>query len=314
LLGNDGAVTITSALRGHPSLSVLDVSFNTVGDVGCSALASAIDAFALAEAIEHRCNLTCAQMTANKNGHEGVKSLARSIILNDARLEALKEAEHSRHITDEHTQRVSSIRELFLGGTHIKSAGFASVANMILLNRSFQVLNLSDNEMMDRYLALLSQSISRNISLPLGKIYLIFNMITCVGVESFANAVCGLKTLRKIRLDNNLIRDRGAQLAKVVLTSISLFVLDLEFNSISTAGIKALMKSIAENNTLTSLTISGNQLDTNASKAVSFALAYNQSLRSLYIDKCPVGYATQRHISAGIVSNSSIKLCVLTGF
>lgn len=115
-------------------------------------------------------------------------------------------------------------------------------------------------------------------------------------------------------MDNNLIRDRGAQFAAVTLASISLFILDLGFNFISTAGIKALMKSIAENNTLTSLTISGNQLDTNASKAVSFALAYNQSLRSLYIDKCSVGYATQRHISAGIVSNSSIKLCVLTGF
>ena len=109
-------------------------------------------------------------MTANKIGHKGIKYLARSITLNDARLKTLKEAEHSWDMTDKPMRHVSSIKELFLGRTHMKSARFPSVENMILLNRSIQVLNFSDNKMMDKYLVLLSQPISRNNYLPLEKI------------------------------------------------------------------------------------------------------------------------------------------------
>jgi hypothetical protein len=46
------------------------------------------------------------------------------------------------------------------------------------------------------------------------------------------------------------------------------------------------MKSLAENRSLRTLTLSGNVLDSNASKAVSYALAYNRTIRKLYVDHC----------------------------
>jgi Ran GTPase-activating protein (RanGAP) involved in mRNA processing and transport len=128
------------------------------------------------------------------------------------------------------------------------------------------------------------------------------------------NAVWGSKTLRELKLDNNNIRDRGAQLAAVALTSIDFEVLDLGFNRVTTVGIKALMKSISETTSLESLTLSGIPLDATACKAVSYALAYNCSLRELHVDNCQVGYSGQRHIVAGIVSNRWSSLRVVTGF
>jgi hypothetical protein len=128
------------------------------------------------------------------------------------------------------------------------------------------------------------------------------------------NAVWGSKTLREIKLDNNRIQDRGAQLCAVVLTSIPLESLDLSFNRVTTVGLKPLMKNISENNTLLSLGLSGIPIDQNAAKAVSYALAYNTSLQALHFDNCSTGYATQRHIVAGAVSNRKLSLRVLTGF
>merc|ERR1740124_2157371 len=128
------------------------------------------------------------------------------------------------------------------------------------------------------------------------------------------NAVWGSQTLKEIRVDNNRIKDRGAQLAAVVLTSISLEVIDISFNRVTTVGIKSIMKSLSENASLRYLGLSGIQMDSNAAKALSYGLAYNSTLRYLHIDNCAIGYAAQRHIIAGVVSNRLISLRILTGF
>ena len=128
------------------------------------------------------------------------------------------------------------------------------------------------------------------------------------------NAVWGSPTLREIKLDNNNVQDRGAQLCSVVLGSVQLEVLDVSCNRISTIGVKAIMKSLSENDSLQRLALCGIPMDQNASKAVSYALAYNQSLQRFNIDSCSIGYSGQRHIVAGIVSNRYTRLQVLTGF
>ena len=95
---------------------------------------------------------------------------------------------------------------------------------------------------------------------------------------------------------------------------VNLEVLDMRFNRLTIVGIKALMKSLAENRSLLTLTMSGNVLDTNASKAVSYALAYNKTIIQLYVDHCSLSYAAQRHITTGLVSISDLALRVMSGF
>jgi Ran GTPase-activating protein (RanGAP) involved in mRNA processing and transport len=351
----------------HPSLSVLDLGFNNVGDEGCLSLASLAVAhnpvlstlylagnaikeqgsIALADAIAGGCGLTTLHLTANQIGPQGVKGLTRSMAEFDVTIQMAQQDRENRMALEENMKRQEQSRlegetlcpirsggldandkaddlvrlegfkcmeELYLGGTKMESTGCLSVSNMLLTNLSLRVLCLSDNGLNDHDLSLFSQSLSRNKQLPLEVLRLSFNKLTCVGVETLMNAIWGSKTLREIKLDNNQIRDRGAQLAAVVLTSVDLELLDIGFNRLTIVGIKALMKSLAENSSLLALTLSGNVLDTNASKAVSYALAYNRTIRKLYIDHCSLSYAAQRHIAAGIVSNSSLALRVMSGF
>jgi len=184
----------------------------------------------------------------------------------------------------------------------------------LLSNSSLKSLCLSDNNLDDQDLLLLAQALTQNKLVPLESLNLSFNQITCQGVECLMNAVWGSQTLRELKLDNNKIKDRGAQLCAVVLTAVRLESLDLSFNKVSTIGIKALMKNLSENSSLLSLGLSGIPIDQNASKAVSYALAYNTSLQELYLDNCSTGYASQRHIVAGAVSNRYSSLRVMTGF
>lgn len=325
-LGDEGVTIVASALEHngehHPKLSVLDIGFNDVGDSGCTAVAlkcvagnyslqtlflsgnniGVSGALSLAGAIMHGSGLTNLHLTANKVGCTGMKAIASAIVKCD-------QGVHSG------VNRIVGIRQLHISHTSISSQGFASVAGMLLSNSSLQVLHLAGLGINDHDLALLSQALAQNKSVPIEVLDLSFNQITCYGVECLMNAIWGSPSLRSINLGSNRIQDRGAQLCAVVLTSIPLEELDLSFNNqISTTGIKALMKNISENNSMKSLSLSGIHLDQNSSKALSYALAYNTSLRSLYLDNCSAGYASQRHIVAGIVSNQKTSLRVLTGF
>ena len=311
-------------------MHTLYLSGNTIGEHGAFALSQAI----IDDQNGIGCGLRCLHLTANCVKGNGVKALTRAIAMHESRRQEIFAANSSLFPNDENKQILNNsndkiysnmnpskpkfqdykLDELYLAGTDMGAVGCLSVSNMMLTNYSIRVLSLSHNGITDKDLTLFSQSLSRNKLVPIEVLQLSFNHLTCVGVESLMNVVWGSKTLRDIRLDNNKIRDRGAQLVAVVLTSVDLEKVDLGFNKITTVGIKALMKSLAENESLRSLTLSGNTLDTSASKAVSYALAYNTNLNSLYMDNCSVGYAAQRHVAAGVASNSSSSLRTLTGF
>lgn len=370
--------------RHHPSLKILDLGFNNIGDEGCTSLSKyaascnptlstlylsgnavgEAGALALSNVIGLGCGLLSLHLTANRIGPIGVKELMKSMTEFDVAMQQShqeKRADTNVIVDKKGHKRITSccsgddvnddvnddvdleslginddenntgnkinhpndttrlhdfqcMEELYLGGTYMGSVGCLSVSNMLLTNLTLRVICLSDNGLNDKDLSLLSQSLSRNRELPLEILRLSFNKISCLGVETLMNAIWGSKTLREIKLDNNQIKDRGAQLAAVVMTSVDLEVLDMGFNRLTIVGIKALMKRLAENRTLLTMTLSGNVLDTNASKAVSYALAYNKTIQKIYIDHCSLSYAAQRHIAAGIVSNSNLALRVMSGF
>ena len=338
-LGDEGAAIIASGfVKGgghHKHLSVLDLGFNSIGDDGCAALALHAVAgnralgvlylsgnnigekgsLSLAGAMLHGCSLTSLHLSANPIGVTGIQALARAIAENEARTNSQKGRGNALtgNSSTDHAE-LKTMEELYLGETSMMMGGFLSIPSMLLTNLSLRVLCLSNNGIDDQGMALLSQALSRNKNVPLESIQLSFNEISCAGVECFMNAIWGSKTLREIKFDNNRILDRGAQLAAVVLTSVDLEVLDIGFNRVTNVGIKALMKSLSENSSLRSLSLSGIPLDAVACKAVSYALAYNSSLRVFHIDNCQIGYSGQRHIAAGVVSNRRGSLRVLTGF
>lgn len=335
-LGDEGAVIIASGFvvggEHHENLSVLDLGFNGIGDEGCAALAlQAVagnqtlgklylsgnnirekGALSLAGAMLHGCSLTSLHITANHVGAIGIQALARAVAENEAYRNAQMCRENGNQ-SPNHCE-LKTMEELYLGDTSMTANGFIPVPSMLMTNLSLRILCLSNNGLDDQSMSLLSQAIYRNKNVPLESVQLSFNDITCAGLECFMNAIWGSQSLRELKIDNNRIQDRGAQLAAVVLTSIDLEVLDIGFNRITHVGIKALMKSLSETSSLQILSLSGIPLDATACKAVSYGLAYSSSLRAFHVDSCQAGYSGQRHIVAGIVSNRRASLRVLTGF
>eukprot|EP00536_Pseudo-nitzschia_multiseries_P007644 jgi/Psemu1/196088/e_gw1.181.26.1 len=335
-LGDGGASVIASGCakegRHHQNLTVLDLGFNGIGDDGCTALSLHMTAgnhtlrnlflsgnnikqkgaVALASAILHGCSLSRLHLSNNNLGEEGISVLVQSIAEAEKRVQQLLQRQGGIKLG--YNIKPVTIEEFSLDNVSMTSKCFETLSSMVLTNFNLKNISLANNNLTDSDLVLLSQSLTQNKSIPLTSLILSFNKITCVGVECLMNAVWGSSTLKEIKLDSNLMQDRGAQLCSVVLGSIRLELLDVSFNRISTIGIKAIMKSLSENDSLKRLALSGIPMDQNASKAVSYALAYNQSLQRFNIDSCSVGYSGQRHIVAGIVSNRYTKLQRLTGF
>jgi Ran GTPase-activating protein (RanGAP) involved in mRNA processing and transport len=345
-LGDEGCKIIAPAIRRHQSLKILDLGFNQIGDIGCEAISLSLKdnstletlylggnlirehgAKCLALAIKNDSKLSCLHLTANDIGPRGVTALANAIAERNlvetensklASLDSTRHHEGGDHVVDCPANETKAhdpfMCNLFLGGTNMGSEGCSAISKMVLSHGHLQVLSLENNGLDDQDLLELSHSFSLKKPVNLQKLQLSFNKISCIGVEALMNAIWGAPSLREIKLDNNKVGDRGAQLAAVVMTSVELEVLDLGFNQITSTGVKALMKTVADNQRLRSLTLSGNALDTNSAKAISFALALNRWLQELYVDHCSFAFAAQRHITAGIVSNKQSTLSTVTGF
>ena len=335
-LGDRGASVIASGCakerKHHQNLTVLDLGFNSIGDDGCTSLSMHMVAgnhtlrnlflsgnkikqkgtVALASAILHGCSLSRLHLSNNNLGEEGINVLVQSIAEAEKRVQLLLHRQGGIKLG--YNIKPVTLEECNLDNVSMTTKCFETLSNMVLTNFNLKNISLANNNLDDSDLALLSQSLTQNKNIPLKSLILSFNKITCVGIECLMNAVWGSSTLKEVKLDSNLMEDRGAQLCSVVLSSIRLELLDVSFNRISTIGVKAIMKSLSENDSLKRLALCGVPMDQNASKAVSYALAYNQSLQRFNIDSCSVGYSGQRHIVAGIVSNRYTKLQRLTGF
>mmetsp|Transcript_1227 Transcript_1227/g.1869 ORF Transcript_1227/g.1869 Transcript_1227/m.1869 type:complete len:830 (-) Transcript_1227:231-2720(-) len=314
-LGDSGIVTLAAGIGIHHKIQSLDLGFNHFGDEGCQALASALQgssivtlylagnlfqedgAIAISDAIRAGCSLSKLHLTGNRLGSAGVTAITSAILENEL-------------------QQNGGVEELFLGGTSMGPGGCHAVARMLERSSSLQVISLANCGITDEEVAVIAASIKENRNeLPLQSLQLSFNSITCKGLDSLTNALWGSKTLRELMLDNNQIGERGGhQLANILPHIHTLEVLDVGFNSIKSSGMRTLMKVVAETQHLLSLSVSGNPIDCTAAKSVAYAMAYNQSLKSIFLDHCHIEHEGQRHIVAGVVSNSGISLRKFTGF
>ena len=244
-LRDTGATIIAEAVSAsgthHSSLSTLDLGFNSIGDRGCEAVSvhavagnfvmdtlylsgNRIEekgALSLAGAMLHGCALTQLHLTANSIRSNGLKAIAGAIAQVDAKI---RMDEQQRQFSDCSSGRRKSVKELFLGCTEFDEAGFIAVPGMLLTNTSLTSLCLTNNKISDQGMTLLSQALSQNKNIPLETLELSFNEITDHGLEFLMNAIWGSQTLKKLKVDNNRIQDRGAQLCAVVLTSCKCFL------------------------------------------------------------------------------------------
>lgn len=335
-LGDVGATILAGGI-GVP-LQSLDLGFNDVGDEGCAAICRAIPsagrlhtlylagnligqegAMEIADLIRRGSRLQKLYLTGNLLGPEGVTAIADAILEVEERRRGGRDNEMLviQEQKSEDPEVCPSVEELYLGGVGMGPSGCQAVVRLLQHSHRIRVLSLPNCDITDDLMALLATSIHQNCDhLPLEILQLSFNRITCAGMEQLANAFRGLRMLRELLLDNNEISDRGAQhLALTLLPQAkSLRTLNVGFNQINSAGIKLVMKSVLESSSLLSVSLSGNTVDSSAAKSIAYALAYNVTLTSLSVVHCKIGAEGQRHITAGLVSNSRVALREFSGF
>lgn len=331
-LGDKGAEIVASALSQvdgkHHGLAVLDLGFNSIGDDGAGSIAvhcvaansnlrtlfvsgntiSSAGAMSIAGALLHGSGLRQIHLSANGIGPMGMKAIAGAIAESESKLR------HAVSTSGQVEQSVPGVESLHLGYTLSKPEGFLSIPGMLVSNSTIQVLSIPGNHLGDGEISLLAQALTHNKRVPLRKIILSDNNISCSGVENLMNAIWGSSTLSELTVDRNRLKDRAAQLCAVVLTSVPMEVLDLGFNKIGLVGIKALMKNLSETSSLKKLSLSGISMDQASAKALAYGLANNSSLEQLYLDSCLNGYAFQRHVVAGVIANPNPSLRVIRGF
>jgi Ran GTPase-activating protein (RanGAP) involved in mRNA processing and transport len=339
-LGDEGVEVLASGIAEHMGLESLDLGFNNFGDDGCRALMKAIPvdgrvwtlhmagnligedgAMTIADLIRKRCTVRKLYLSGNRLGPNGVRAIASAILEdevsrsseNDGTMYSGRNAE-----TGSSNKQIDSVgmQELYLGGTHMGSSGCEAVAQLMGTTRCLRTLSLANCDLTDYLVELLASNIKSNREhLPLEALHLSFNRVTYKGIEHLCNALLGSSTLNELLLDNNEIGDNGAQFVASVIPALSsLATLNVGFNKIKSPGMKLLMKAVSESQTLQSLSVSGNPVDTTSAKFIAYALAYNNSLLSISLDHCSITTEGQRHIVAGIVSNSQISLREIRGF
>jgi Ran GTPase-activating protein (RanGAP) involved in mRNA processing and transport len=328
LIGEDGALAMADCIRRGSSLRKLYMTGNRLGTFGVKALTEAIiedeirrgEEETTIESMPADDDANIVSIDEDNPANDGDASSVMTMMMNDmvttTTTNSLHHNDTMHKLSSSNSFSSLGLQEIFLGGTGMGSGGCQAVARLLEKTSCLRVLSLPNCSMGDEEIGWLACSIKANRDkLPIESIQLSFNNMTHKGLESLMNALWGSSTLKELRLDNNEIGDRGAHQVAAILPYVkTLEVLDVGFNSIKTPGLNTLMKAVAETNHLQSLSVSGNALDVTAAKAVAYALAYNYSLVSLFLVHCSIGHEGQRHISAGVVSNSRTCLQKLTGF
>jgi len=332
LIGEDGAIAIADFLRRGSRLRKLFLTGNRIGGEGVKAITEAIlEQQELVNDYASSDESCIDQKSFARNNNLEIPPAAADSITDCTNKAQEKQSTKqagtssprislSRNGTidtkNSLKRKFHGMQELYLGGTGMEYVGCQALSRLLEKSSHLRVLSLPNCEIGDEEVRMLALSIKSNKErLPIESLQLSFNNITHIGLEAVANALWGSTTLRELKVDNNVIGDRGAhQIAAIIPAMKSMEVLDVGFNSITAPGLTVLMKTIAESKSLLSLSLSGNAIDANAAKSVAYALAYNCSLKALFLVHCSVGHEDQRHIAAGIVSNSRTALDRLNGF
>lgn len=306
LIGGDGAVAIADLIVRGSCLRKLYLTGNLLGPDGVRAISEAI--------LDDEQRRNVGDCSSDYNPHLSEYSFEEKKLSNGTSF--INSSSDSSSVSSGQPLPPLAMEQLFLGGSGIGPQGCDAITRLLRNSTRLRVLSLPNCEIGDDSIALLSNSIKANREkLPLESLQLSFNKITCRGMESLSNSVWGSRTLKELLLDNNQIADRGIQQIAAVLPHVkTLEILNVGFNQIKAIGIKLLMKAVVDSSSISSVSVSGNAIDTSAAKAIAYALAYNTSLVTLSLVHCNIGYDGQKHISAGIVSNSKTSLRDFSGF
>ena len=246
-IGDVFAASLSEALTANSSLTNLDLSYNSIGAVGAASLFQALTA---------NSSLTNLNLSDNSIGDDGAASLSQALTAN------------------------SSLTNLNLSYNSIGADGAASLLQALTANSSLTNLNLSGNSIGAAGAASLSQALTANSSLT--NLYLSGNSIGAVGAASLSQALTANSSLTNLDLSLNSIGAVGAaSLSQALTANSSLTNLNLSYNSIGAVGAASLSQALTANSSLTNLDLSANSIGAAAAASISEACKINKRVRDI---------------------------------
>eukprot|EP00934_Nitzschia_sp_Nitz4_P003896 Nitzschia sp. Nitz4//scaffold249_size28687//21762//24971//NITZ4_008119-RA/size28687-snap-gene-0.4-mRNA-1//1//CDS//3329544023//3886//frame0 len=256
-IGDRGAVALAKGFQEMTSLKKLYLAGNSIGNVG---------AIAFSEALQAKSTLAVLGLENNFVGDRGAFALAR----------ALKTS--------------SGLSELNLHGNavsiHGATAFFESLKGKPVVSRvKAEIKSLG-------YSGAVALAEGLKGTIGLQELTLIGNSIGADGTVALAEALHDKTTVSVLRLENNFICDRGAvALAEAILGMKNLTSLALAGNSISVKGAVALAEALQENTSVSLVGLENNLIGDNGAIAVANVLEGMTSLSKLDISANQIGDA-----------------------
>ena len=145
------------------------------------------------------------------------------------------------------------------------------------------------------------------------RIELAYNFITHIGVMHLVNALAENTSLEYLDLEDNSISDQGTKAISQLLQNpkCSIRYLDLKSNSITGVGFHYIADTLALTTTLDSICLSNNLFDQGSLSSFTEKLVSTKSLTKLYLDGVLNNGSGLSYIASGLQGNTSLRLLSL---
>lgn len=255
--GTEFIVDLSIVLAAIPTLKVVDISGNRIGDAENGQLA--IEAV---ETLLKNTSIETLDIAHNEIGSVAAVEIMRIVCIDGCRISTLT-----------------------LSRNKIDSPAIASIAGMLETNTTLTSLNIGRNAIGQTGAFAIANALRVNQSLS----YLNLGMgdIGPAGAEALWDSLSTNNTITMLNLCANAIGDRGASAAASSLsTNVAITMLNLSANGIGTAGVMALADTLRYNSTITSLDLGQHTFGPIGCDYFVAAFDTNCSLIELYLMPC----------------------------
>ncbi|XP_072893939.1 NACHT, LRR and PYD domains-containing protein 12-like [Hemitrygon akajei] len=306
-LSDSSAEDLASVLKTNNSLKELDLGHNELGDSGVKLVSVALrnaeckiqklwlwdvsltysGAEDLASALSTNTSLTELDMSENELGDSGVKLVSA----------ALRNLE-------------CKIQTLEMIDVGLTDSGAEDLVSALSTNTSLMELNLSNNELGDSGVKLVSAAL-RNPECKIQKLGLIDVGLTDSGAEDLASALSTNPLLTGLDLSENKLGDAGVKIVSVALRNPECKIQKLRLThvSLTDSGTENLASALSANPSLTELNLSDNHLGDSGVKLVSAALRNPEcKIQKLWLDNVGLTDSGAEDLVSALSTNPSLTV------
>ena len=206
----------------------------------------------------------------------------------------------------------TSLLMLDLSDNPIGDLGVVSLAKALTVNHTLAKLGLSRTQVGGTGVSSVARALTVNTSLT--TLDLSDNPIGDLGVVSLAKALTVNHTLAKLGLSRTQVGGTGvSSVARALTVNTSLTTLDLSDNPIGDLGVVSLAKALTVNHTLAKLGLSRTQVGGTGVSSVARALTVNTSLTTLDLSDNPIGDLGVVSLAEALTANHTLAKLGLSG-